>query len=130
MRTRAYRPEAPGCLEGRSLLSGVAGLSADPVVLPRRVFNVVAEQIQSHFQSFGRDRDIAGLRDDLRDVAVIIPFGRVDGLGVSINRIVTRMQDDLSANVPHAIRSALNDVLAATRAEVKARVQAGDVVVR
>jgi hypothetical protein len=54
----------------------------------------------------------------------------VDGLGVSINRIVTRMQHDLSAHVPHAIRSARNDVLAVTRAEVKARVQAGDVVVR
>ena len=64
------------------------------------------------------------------DVVVMIPFGRVDGLGVSINRIVNRMQHDLSANVPHAIRSARNDVLAVTRAEVEARVRAGDVVVR
>ena len=69
------------------------------------------------------------LREELRDVAVIIPFGRVDGLGVSINRIVDRMEEDLSANVPHAIRSAFNDVVTATLAQVKARVKAGDVVV-
>ena len=46
MRTRAYRPEVPGCLEDRSLLSGVAGLSADPVVLPHRRFNLVAEHMR------------------------------------------------------------------------------------
>jgi hypothetical protein len=32
--------------------------------------------------------------------------------------------------VPHAIRSAYDELIAATRAEVEARVQAGDVVVR
>jgi hypothetical protein len=130
MRTRAYRPEVPGCLEGRSLLSGVAGLSADPVVLSHRRFNTVAEQIRLGFQSFGRDRDVSHLGDAISDVAVMIPFGRVDGLGVSINRILNRMQDDLSANVPHAVRSARNDAIAVTRADVEARVQAGDVVVR
>ena len=61
---------------------------------------------------------------------MMIPFERVDGLDVSINRIVNRMQHDLSANVPHAVRSARNDVIAATLADVEARVQAGDVVVR
>ena len=130
MRTRAYRPEVPGCLEDRSLLSGVSGLSADPVVLSHRRFNTVAEQMRSDFQSFGQDRDVSSLRGALNDVAVMIPFGRVDGLGVSINRILNRMQQDLSANVSHAIRSARNDVIAVTRADVEARVQAGDVVVR
>ena len=131
MRTRAYRPEVPVCLEDRSLLSGVAGLSADPVVLPQRRFNFVGEHMQQGFVLFARDRDVIQLRGEIiDDVAVMIPFGRVDGLGVSINRIVNRMQHDLSAHVPHAIRSALNDVIAVTRADVKARVQAGDVVVR
>ncbi len=130
MPTRAYRPESPGCLEDRSLLSGVAGLSADPVVLSHRRFNTVAELMRLGFRSFGRDRNVTELGDDLYKVAVMIPFGRVDGLGVSINRILDRMQDDLSNNVPHAIRSARNDVIALTRADVEARVQAGDVVVR
>jgi hypothetical protein len=122
MRTRAYRPEVPCCLEGRSLLSGVAGLSADPVVLPRRKLNLVAEQMRLSFQLFARDVEVTHLGDELYDVAVIIPFGRVDGVGVSINRIVSRMQHDLDANVPHSVRSALNDVLAVIRADVKARV--------
>jgi hypothetical protein len=130
MRTRAYRPEVPGCLEDRSLLSGVAGLSAEPGVLTRRRFNTVAEQIQLGFQLFARDRVVSHLGDEIYDVAVLIPFGRVDGLGVSINRILNRMQHDLSAHVPHALRSARNDVLAVTRADVEARVQAGDVVLR
>jgi hypothetical protein len=130
MRSRAYRPEVPGCLEGRSLLSGVAGLSADPVVLRFRRLNLVAEQVRLNFHSFGRDRDVPSLRGGLYDVAVIIPFGRVDGLGVSMNSIVTRMQEDLSAGVPRAMRTAQNDVLAVTRADVKARVRAGDVVIR
>ena len=78
---------------------------------------------------FARYRDVSQLRNEINDVVVMIPFGQVDGLEVSINRIVNRMQHDLSAHVPHAIRSALNDVLAVTRADVEARVRAGDVVV-
>ena len=141
MRTRAYRPEVHGCLEDRSLLSGVAGLSAHPVVLLNRKLDIVIEHMESSFQSFAGDRPsvshlrargplIAELRESLRNVAVMIPFGRVDGLGVKINHILDRMQQDLSARVPNAIRSASDDVIAVTRAEVKARVQAGDVVVR
>jgi hypothetical protein len=129
MRTRAYRPEVPGCLEDRPLLSGVAGLSAHPVVLSHRQFNFVAEHMRMGFDLFARYRDVSQLRNEINDVVVMIPFGQVDGLEVSINRIVNRMQHDLSAHVPHAIRSALNDVLAVTRADVEARVRAGDVVV-
>ena len=130
MRTRAYRPEVAGCLEDRSLLSGVTGPSADPVILSRDRLNFVAEQILTDFDTFARNRDIIQLRNDISDVIVIIPFGQVDGLERSINRILHRMQHDISANVPHAFRSALNDVLAMTRAEVEARIRAGDVVVR
>lgn len=130
MRTRAYRPEVPGCLEDRSLLSAVAGLSADPVVITHNRIITITEQVGLAFQLFHHDRDVAHLRDEIYDVAVIIPFGRVDGLGLSINRIVNRMQRGLSAHVPHAIGLARNAVIAAMRAEVEARVQAGDVVVR
>jgi hypothetical protein len=130
MRTRAYRPEVPGCLEVRSLLSGVAGLSAHPVVLSRRQFNFVAEHMRIGFDLFVRHRDVSQLRGEINDLVVMVPFGQVDGLGVSINRILNRMQHDLSANVPRAIRAALNDVIAVTRADVEARVRAEDVVVR
>ena len=130
MRTRAYRPEILACLEDRSLLSGVAGLTADPVVLSRRQFHFIAEHMRLGFQLFARYRDVSQLHNEINDVAVWIPFGRVDGLQVSINRIVNRMQHDLSANVPSAIRKAGNDVIAVTRADVEARAQAGDVVVR
>jgi hypothetical protein len=130
MRTRAYRPEFPACLEDRSLLSAAAGLPADPVVLPLRRFNFVVVHIRQSFDLFRRYRDVIQLRDEVDDVVAQIPFERVDGLGDSIDRIVNGMRHDLSAHVPHAIRSAQDDVLAATRAEVLARARAGDVVVR
>ena len=130
MRTRAYRPEAPVCLEDRSLLSAAAGLSADPVVLPHPRFSFILERLREDFELFGRYRNVPFLRDEISDVIGGIPFERVDGLGVSIDRIVNRMRHDLSAHVPHAIRSALNDVIAVTRAEVEVRVRSGDVVVR
>jgi hypothetical protein len=130
MRTRAYRPEVPGCLEDRSLLSSVAGRSADPIVFTRREFNLIPEQIQSAFQFSRRNGDIPHLHDEILDAVVNIPFGRVDGLAVSINGILDKMQHNLSAKVPHAISSARNDVIAVTRADVEARAQAGDIVVR
>ncbi len=130
MRTRAYRPEVPCCLEDRSLLSGVAGLSAHPVVLPYSQFNWAAGHLEDSFFLFAQYRDVSQLRDELDDGLAMIPFERAVGLGVSINRIVNRMQHDLSAHVPHAIRSARNDVIAVTRADVAALVRAGDVVLR
>ncbi|WP_406695768.1 hypothetical protein V5E97_32690 [Singulisphaera sp. Ch08] len=131
MRKRAYRPEVPGCLEGRALLSGVAGLPANPVVLSQSHFFKIAERVRLGFQLYGRDRrDIASITDHIRDVSVWIPFARVDGLGPSIDRILGRMQHDVSAHVPGAVRSARSDVLAVIRASVEARVQAGEVVVR
>jgi hypothetical protein len=131
MRKRAYRPEVSDCLEERTMQSGVAGLSAHPVVLSRRRFNKVGEHMGSSFMLFSMNRVSFGhLHEELRDFAVIIPFGRVDGLGTSINRILIKMRGDIAAEVPHAIRSANDEVLAATRAVVEARVRAGDVVIR
>ena len=130
MRTRAYRPEVSDCLEDRLLLSSVAGLSADPIVLTRREFNLIPERIQTGFQLARRDGSIHHLHEEILDAVVNIPFGRVDGLAVSINGILTRMQHDLAAKVPHALSSARNDVIAVTSADVEARIQAGDIVVR
>jgi hypothetical protein len=130
MRTRAYRPEAPCCLEDRSLLSGVAGHPVDPFVFSRRQFNVFAEHVRIGFDLFARYREVSQLHEEIDTVIVLIPFARVDGLEVSIDRIVDRMRHDLSAGVPHAIRSALKDVIAVTHADVQARVRAGDVVLR
>ncbi len=131
MRTRAYRPEVLTCLEDRSLLSGLGKPSADPVVLSRRQLVRVAEHMESSFLLFSLDRlSFPHLRHQISDVAVMIPFGRVDGLGVSINRILNRMLHDLSADVPHAIGMASEDAIEVTREIVEARVRAGDVVVR
>lgn len=60
----------------------------------------------------------------------MIPFAGVDGLGASTDRIVDRMRHDLTAHVLHAVRSAYKDVIAVTRADLQARIRAGDLVVR
>ena len=130
MRTRAYRPEAPGCLEGRSLLSGVAGPSADPVVFSRHRLSFIVAQMQMGFDLYARYRDVSLIHNEVDDVVVMLPFGRADGVRGSIDRILTRMQNDFSAHVPHAFRRARIDVNAVIRADVEARVQAGDLVVR
>jgi hypothetical protein len=129
MRTRAYRPEIPARLEDRSLLSGVAGSSADPVVFSRHRLSFIVDHIQSGFAGFARYRDISQLHSEIDDGVVMIPFGRADGIRGSIFRIVARMQDDFRARVPHAFRRARIDVNAAIRADVMARVRAGDLVV-
>ena len=130
MRRRAFRPEVPGCLEGRSLLSGVAGLSAHPVVLTQRRLNFVIERIGEGFDLYGRYRDPIQLQGHIDDLIVMIPFEHVDRLDASLRRIVDRLPHDLAHHVPHAVRSAFKDAAAMIRADVHARVLAGDVVVR
>lgn len=135
MRRRAFRPEAPDCLEGRSLLSGAAGMSAEPIFLSRRRLSKSIDHIRLEFTIFARDRGHSRyhnderLREELRDAAVVIPYGRADGLGVTINRILDRMQEDLAADAPHAIRSAFKEVVIVTLSDVRVRVRAGDVIV-
>ena len=130
MRTRAYRPEVPGCLEDRSLLSGVAGHPAQPVVFSHSQFNLYAERMRAGFDLYVRYRDVVQLHNVIDDTVVMIPFGGVDGLEKKIDGIVDRMRDNLAAHVPLAIQSAFIDVIAVSRAEVEVRVQAGDVVIR
>lgn len=130
MRTRAYRPEVSGRLEDRSLLSGIAGPLAHPVVISERRLTFIAEHMLNGFVEFDRYRSISYIHNEIDDVVVMVPFGRVDGLGVEIDRILDRMRDNVHAHVPDSVPTAFRDVIAATRAEVQARVQAGDVVVR
>jgi hypothetical protein len=130
MRTRAYRPEAPGCLEGRSLLSGVAGPSADPTVFTRREFNEVPEEIQAAFYDFRQGDGISQLHDDILDAVVVVPFGRQEGLATSINGILDTLQREMHAKNPNAVSAARNEVLAVTREAMQAQAQAGNVVVR
>src|ERR1700733_4642909 len=129
MRTRAYRPEVPGCLENRSLLSGVAGTSADPTVLTRREFNLVPEEIRSAFQEYRQGFGIEELHNEILDAVAPIPYGQADGLGSSITRILKTLQRDIHAKDPQAINSAVNAVIAVTRADVQALAQAGRIVV-
>jgi hypothetical protein len=79
---------------------------------------------------FARYRDVSQLHSEIDDVVVMLPFGRVDGIRGSIDRIVARMLNDFRARVPHAFRRARIDVNAAIRADVEARVRAGELVVR
>jgi hypothetical protein len=130
MRTRAYRPEIPRCLEDRSLLSGVAGPSADPVVFSRHRLSFIVDHIQDGFAEYARTRDPVLLHDEIYGVIVMLPFGRVDGITGKIDRIVARMQREFRAHVPHAFRRARIDVNAAIRADIEARVRAGDLIVR
>ena len=130
MRTRAYRPEVPACLEDRSLLSGVAGPSADPVIFSRHRLSFIVQHMQQGFDLFARYHDDSQLRSEIDDVVVMLPFGRADGVRASLFRIVTRMEREISAHVPLAFRSARIDVNAVIRADVEARVRAGDLVVR
>jgi hypothetical protein len=130
MRTRAYRPEAPGCLEDRSLLSALAGPSAAPVVVSGRVLSSLIEEIDHDFERFAEVQNFSRLRNQLHPAAVLVPFGRVDGLGGSINRILVTMRQEIAAGAPHPVTSAGDDVIAVIRTLVEARIRAGDVIVR
>ena len=130
MRTRAYRPEVPGHLEDRSLLSGVAGPSADPVVFSRHRLSFIVQHMQQGFDLYARYRDVSLIHNEVDDVVVMLPFGRADGVRGSIDRIITRMQREIAAHVPGAFHRARVDVTATIRRDVEARVRAGDLVVR
>ncbi len=130
MRTRAYRPEAPASLEERWLQSGFAVRSAHPVVLLHRQLTFIVAHMGQGFDLFARYHDISQIYSEIDDVVVNIPFQRLDGLDVTIDRIVNGMRQELLALAPGAIRETRNAVAAATIADVQARVRAGDVIVR
>ena len=143
MRNRAYKPLVSDRLEDRALLSSVAGLhhnqtrpSHHPYILKREQYTKFANHSRLTFEVLVKDLGPSHpfndehLRESLYNVAVLIPFGGVDGLGVRINQIVDQLEDDLNARTPHAIHSASLKVVAAGREVVMARVRAGDVILR
>jgi hypothetical protein len=130
MSKRSYRPECLDCLEERALMSGAARRPHEPVALSRLTYMRFGEHVRTSFQIYGRDRGIEDLRERLRDESTVLPFARVDGLGLAVNRIVDRMEEALAAEEPLAVRAAANEVLATARDLLRARVVAGDVVVR
>ena len=131
MRSRAFRPEIFVCLEDRSLQSNVAGLPAHPpVILLRSQLKLIDNHMRNGFVLFSRLRSVTQLRREINDVAVMVPFQRLDGLEASLDRVVDTMVQQFAAHVPGAIRSASNEVTAVTLADVRARVRLGDVIVR
>lgn len=123
MRTRAYRPEAPAGLEDRFLLSG-----ADPVVITSRQYEGIIQEVHLGFQQYSREGNIPHLRYQLQPVAELIPFGKVDGLGNSINQILTKMRRQAFAGVYRAIPRARNEVINLIHQQVASRIESGDVV--
>ncbi|WP_422929086.1 hypothetical protein [Singulisphaera sp. PoT] len=130
MRTRAYRPEAPRSLEDRSLLSGFGGPAADPVVMTSRQLDTILEQVRLNFQLYAENGNVPRLREQLQIAVKNVPFGRIDGLGISFNAIVQRMRRELNARqLFHPVAQASNRAVAAVNVEVQNRVASGDLVV-
>jgi hypothetical protein len=130
MRTRTYRPEVFGCLENRSLLSGAAGLAANPIVITRSEFNQVPEEIREAFLNFRQGSGIQELHSDILGAVVTLPYGQADGLGASIAGILKTLQRGIHAKDRQAITLATDDVIAVTHADAQALAQAGKIVVR
>lgn len=130
MRRRAFRPEAPAALDDRSLMSGVVGPSAGPVVLPIRQLRLVVDRVQLTFSAFTRNSTFSQLREDLLSDVAAVPFGRADGLEASVDRIVVGLHDDLQDRAPFAVRSAERRMIATIRQDVAIRVRAGDLILR
>ena len=131
MHRRAYRPEVPDSLEGRSLMAaGAVGPAADPIVIRPARLDGIVEQVHLAFDLYTRTRDIAQVNTLLQPVAVLIPYGREDGLGESINGILHQMRQDDVVRSNRPVLTAYRQVLAVMRADLAARIQAGYVVVR
>lgn len=135
MRGRAYRPVISDSLEDRALLSGAAVRPHGPAYLSHKTLDKVVGHTLLAFRIFVKDSapthpySDEHLRESISNVAVMIPYGKVDGLGIKINDIIDRLEDEIRARTPRAIRTAATEVVAATLETVAARVQAGDVVV-
>lgn len=129
-RTRAYRPEVPGRLEDRALLSSAAPSAADPRVLLSYKLTQIGQQTQTAFQLYLRDGECAHLGDSIHGVVVMIPFQQADGLSRRIAGILSNMRHDIRAHVPDAVQTAYRDVIDVILLDVEAGVHAGKIVIR
>ena len=132
MRKRAFRPEVPGCLENRSLLSGLAGRPKHPpVVFSHQRLARAIGQVNDGFDVFTQHHDVSQLRFELNRASAValVPFGRIDGLRVSYNRIINKMRHDIHARIPGSVEAARHEAVALTEATVEARIRAGDLII-
>jgi hypothetical protein len=111
-------------------LSAVAALSASPAVLSPRELSFILNHVRGGFVDFTRYHDVSQVLAEVDDVIVLVPFARSDGLNASIDGIVEGMRPKIAAHVYGAIRAAYLEVAAVTVADLKARIRAGDVVIR
>ena len=73
-----------------------------------------------HFRSIARASGLKNFTMRFLTPLSSIPFAQAVGLGSSITRILKTMQREIHAKDPQAINSAVNAVIAVTRADVQA----------
>ena len=129
MRRRAFTPDALGRLEDRVVLSHVAGLSQGPVELSDLRFNMAIGLVKKDFELFATSGDLERLRAMLAEHTKGIPFHQVDGLGTKVDAILVQMQSDIASEAPRPISTSHHRVVGAIRADVKARIDDGSIVV-
>ncbi len=131
MRSRAFMPDALGRLEDRIVPSHVAGLTRgqDPVALSGPRFNLDIFMVRGDFELFATSGNFEQLRARLAEHTRGVPFHQADGLGTEINAILAQMQTDISSGIPKAIAAAHHRVVDTIRADVRARIDDGSVVV-
>lgn len=126
---RTFVPDALGSLGDRVLLSEAAALPRGPVALSALRFNMSMDMVRNDFELFATSGNFERLRASLARHTVGSPFAQADGLGVTINAILSRIQADLASGAPRPVAAALHQVEAAVRADVQARIADGTVVV-
>ena len=126
MRRRAYIPAAPVVLEGRAVPSG------GPIHLSGLRFDLTLARVKADFEQYSLSGDLGRLRVQLAGLAKSIPFGRSDGLGVTVNGILGQMQASLASGgaTSRPIATAYGEVAAAFGDVVKAHVADGTVIVK
>lgn len=128
-RRRDFIPEAPGGLEGRTLLSGGHAAHPGAVPLSGRAFGLILLQTKGYFQQFAISGDLATLKSQLAQGASTLPFNQADGLGPKTNTILDQMEANITARVPGAITLAYQQVVAGLRTAQAMHIQDGTVFV-
>ena len=129
MRKRAFVPEPPGCLEGRTLLSSLAKVPHGPVGLSGVTFNLGNLRIRGYFQQYALGGNFKLLQTQIAAISTAIPYGRVDGLGQKTNVILDQMRADQANGVAGAINTAYQNLSAGLKADVDARIANGTVFI-
>jgi hypothetical protein len=111
-------------------MSVSAGTSADPVYLRAAQPDDFVHNVHLQFQLFIRNGNLSETRIQLQRSTAMIPFARADGLNETIDGALAELQRGHSARAPRPVLAAYKKIVAAARAGLAARVQAGDVILR